>query len=192
MDCKRAQDLMLEAAGAPGAELEEHLGGCAECARKALALRQTMALLDEWQAPEPSPYFDVRLRARVREEAARPPAGWWAWLRKPAAGLATAALVVAALGLFNVPGADLDPLQTGTAQVAQAQRIATWMKLRPRPWSTCRPWSVTTNCSPTSTCWTTCLTTIGESFDPSGFHPAGASAGRACAGARRPAGARPR
>jgi anti-sigma factor RsiW len=128
MDCKRAQDLMLEAAGAPGAELEEHLGGCAECARKALALRQTMALLDEWQAPEPSPYFDVRLRARVREEAARPPAGWWAWLRKPAAGLATAALVVAALGLFNVPGADLDPLQTGTAQVAQAQRIAERMR----------------------------------------------------------------
>ena len=27
-----------------------------------------MALLDEWQAPEPSPYFDVRLNARLREE----------------------------------------------------------------------------------------------------------------------------
>ena len=29
-----------------------------------------MALLDEWQVPEPSPYFDVRLHARLREEAA--------------------------------------------------------------------------------------------------------------------------
>ncbi len=37
-----------------------------------------MSLLDEWQAPEPSPYFDVRLNARLREEAAtaKQPAGW--------------------------------------------------------------------------------------------------------------------
>ena len=34
-----------------------------------------MALLDEWQAPEPSPYFDVRLQARLREEMAKPARG---------------------------------------------------------------------------------------------------------------------
>ena len=35
-----------------------------------------MALLDEWQVPEPSPYFDVRLRARLREEESKQlPAG---------------------------------------------------------------------------------------------------------------------
>ena len=30
-----------------------------------------VAAVDEWQAPEPSPYFDVRLRARLREESAK-------------------------------------------------------------------------------------------------------------------------
>ena len=52
-------------------EVSQHIQGCAGCAEKLTEFRQTMALLDEWQAPEPSPYFDVRLRARLREEAAR-------------------------------------------------------------------------------------------------------------------------
>jgi len=43
-----------------------------------------MALLDEWQAPEPSPVFDTRLQARLREEQSRQPASWWAWIRRPA------------------------------------------------------------------------------------------------------------
>ena len=49
-------------------EIKAHLDSCAECAGKLEAFRQTMSLLDEWQAPEPSPYFDVRLNARLREE----------------------------------------------------------------------------------------------------------------------------
>ena len=44
-----------------------------------------MALLDEWQAPEPSPYFDVRLQARLREEKAAKPSGWLQWVRTPCA-----------------------------------------------------------------------------------------------------------
>ena len=46
-----------------------------------------MALLDEWQAPEPSPYFDTRMQARLRDEMARPAAAWLNWLsgmRRPA------------------------------------------------------------------------------------------------------------
>lgn len=130
MNCKQAQDAMLDAAGhpaAPGmnAEYEEHLRGCAACAQAALAVRQSMALLEEWQAPEPSPYFDVRLGARLREEAARPQLTWWQWLRKPAAGMAVASLVVAAVGLFSVPSGELDPLRTGTVRVAHNdERVA--------------------------------------------------------------------
>ena len=33
-------------------------------------MRATMALLDTWKAPEPSPYFMTRLGARLREERA--------------------------------------------------------------------------------------------------------------------------
>ena len=44
----------------------------ARCVLGELAsLQQTMGLLDEWQAPEPSPYFATRLQARMREECCR-------------------------------------------------------------------------------------------------------------------------
>ena len=79
MKCNETRELMPDLAAGLTAvtpEVKAHLDSCAECAGKLEAFRQTMSLLDEWQAPEPSPYFDVRLRARLREESAKqPPAG---------------------------------------------------------------------------------------------------------------------
>ncbi|MGI4854325.1 MAG: hypothetical protein ACRYF4_09805 [Janthinobacterium lividum] len=46
------------------------------------AMQQVMALLDEWKAPEPSPWFDSRMMARFREEQRRPPEGLFARLRE--------------------------------------------------------------------------------------------------------------
>jgi hypothetical protein len=40
-----------------------------------------MALLDTWEAPEPSPYFLTRLKARLNEERQAAPAGWLERLR---------------------------------------------------------------------------------------------------------------
>jgi hypothetical protein len=57
-----------------------------------------MALLDEWQAPAPSPYFDTRLQARLREEAATQPARWWQWITCPA--FAGALALVLVVGVF--------------------------------------------------------------------------------------------
>lgn len=45
------------------------------------AMREVMALLDDWQAPEPSPWFDARMMARFREEQERAPQGMFARLR---------------------------------------------------------------------------------------------------------------
>jgi len=45
------------------------------------AMRDVMALLDEWKSPEPSPWFDGRMMARFREETERAPEGFWARLR---------------------------------------------------------------------------------------------------------------
>jgi hypothetical protein len=59
-----------------------------------------MALLDEWQVPEPSPYFDVRLQARLREEMAKA-ASWRQWFRKPALAVSLAVLMVASVTLFR-------------------------------------------------------------------------------------------
>lgn len=103
MKCDEICELMPDlAAGLDAAapEVNEHLRNCAGCAGKLEEFRRTMALLDEWQAPEPSPYFDGRLRARLREEAAKPTA-WWQWLRKPALAVSLAVCLVASITLFR-------------------------------------------------------------------------------------------
>ena len=82
------------------AESSGHLAMCEACAGKREEFRQTMALLDEWQAPEPSPYFDVRLQARLREEMARPQAGWLAWFRQPVLAASLTVLMGIGVGLF--------------------------------------------------------------------------------------------
>ena len=103
MKCNEICELLPDlAAGftAPGIEVNDHLRTCAECAGTLNELRKTMALLDEWQAPEPSPYFDTRLQARLREEAARQPVSWLAWLRRPVFAVSMAIALVAGTTLF--------------------------------------------------------------------------------------------
>ena len=80
MNCKTCKthlpDLLLDdryTAAHP--EVAGHLASCEACAKELAELRATFALLDEWTAPEPSPYFDSRLRARVREAADAQPEG---------------------------------------------------------------------------------------------------------------------
>lgn len=105
MKCNETRDQMPDlAAGLTAAtpEVKAHLDSCVECAGKLEAFRQTMALLDEWQAPEPSSYFDVRLRARWREESAKPPVGWLRWLRMPALALSFALLMVVSVTLVRM------------------------------------------------------------------------------------------
>lgn len=119
MKCTEIRELLPDlAAGliAAAPEANEHLGSCGECAGMLAEFRNTMALLDEWQAPEPSPYFDVRLQARLREEAAKQPARWLAWIRRPAlaASLAVALVVGAAVFRFEVKKSknDVGPIAT--------------------------------------------------------------------------------
>jgi predicted anti-sigma-YlaC factor YlaD len=97
MNCKEIRELLpdlaagMDAATAP--EVNKHIASCPSCAAHLDGLRKTMALLDEWQAPEPSAYFDTRMQARLREEMARPAAGWLSWLRRPAWAMSLAAAV---------------------------------------------------------------------------------------------------
>ena len=80
MDCKTCRtylpDLLLDAQAAP-ATVPGHLADCETCRTELNELRATWALMDEWTAPEPSPYFDARLQARLREAQAAPPEGLW-------------------------------------------------------------------------------------------------------------------
>ncbi len=83
-------------------EVNNHLRSCAACTETLSDFHKTMALLDEWQAPEPSPYFDTRLRARLREESAKQPAGWWAWAWRPAMAVSLALIMVAGGTLVRI------------------------------------------------------------------------------------------
>jgi predicted anti-sigma-YlaC factor YlaD len=103
MKCTEIRELLPDLAAGlsvPAVEVNDHLRGCTECATTLNEFRQTMALLDEWQAPEPSPYFDVRLKARLGEEAARQPQGWLVWIRRPAMAISLALALVAGATLL--------------------------------------------------------------------------------------------
>jgi anti-sigma factor RsiW len=133
MNCTQVRELLPDlAAGMDKGtqDVQTHIASCSACAAKLQGFRQTMALLDQWQTPEPSPYFDTRLGARMREEMARPAAAWLRWVRRPAFAISLAAVMVAGgLALANwdvlVPGAPEElaivvptpgvPAQPGTA-----------------------------------------------------------------------------
>jgi len=105
MKCNETRELMPDLAAGLAAvtpELKAHLDSCTECAGKLEAFRQTMSLLDEWQAPEPSPYFDVRVRARLREESAKQTASWMHWLRKPVLAASFALVMVVGVSLVRM------------------------------------------------------------------------------------------
>ena len=106
MNCNEIRELLPDITTSAGMdatklqpEVEKHIASCDACAAHLRDLQKTMALLDEWQAPEPSPYFDTRLEARLseerREEMARPHAAWLSWLRRPAWAMSLAAVVFA-------------------------------------------------------------------------------------------------
>jgi anti-sigma factor RsiW len=108
MKCNETRELMPDLAAGLAAvtpEVKAHLDACAECSGKLEAFRQTMSLLDEWQAPEPSPYFDVRLRAHLREQSAKPSPGWLGWLGRP--------VLAASLALVMVVGVSLVRMNSG-------------------------------------------------------------------------------
>lgn len=119
MNCNDVREIMPDLAAGQSestVEINQHLQACAHCAAQLDEFRQTMALLDEWQAPEPSPYFDTRLKARLREEAAKQPAGWMQWFRKPVLAVSFAVIMVASATLLRI-----DSYKPAATPIAQAE-----------------------------------------------------------------------
>ncbi len=88
MNCRQMEsklaDLLLADKLDPAtveAEAKEHLAACPACRTELAGLRATMHALDAWKAPEPSPFFDGKLRARLRAEREAAPAGFLERLR---------------------------------------------------------------------------------------------------------------
>ncbi len=74
---EKLADLLLDPHAVP-AKVQAHVAECTDCQSELAKLQATMQLLDTWEAPEPSPYFLMRLGARMREERQAAPAGWLA------------------------------------------------------------------------------------------------------------------
>jgi anti-sigma factor RsiW len=113
MKCEKLREQFMEAvlSGPESAspQMQEHLRNCAACADELASFQQTMTLLDEWQSPEPSPYFSSRLHARLREESTAPARSWLAWLRRPVIAAAAAVLIAVGAGLLEMGHVGRDP-----------------------------------------------------------------------------------
>jgi anti-sigma factor RsiW len=122
-DLMLAPDLATRSVTGGGAKdqagVEAHLASCEVCAGELASLQAMFALLDTWEAPEISPYFDQKLSVRLREEQAAPAAGWFEQLRtrlllntgrqfRPAMATAMAVVLLiggGGLGISTIPRA---------------------------------------------------------------------------------------
>ncbi len=101
MSCTKMEDRILayvdgRLKDSERSETEKHLASCAACRVRVNEFRSVGELLDELPLVEPSPAFDVRVRARVAAEPVKQ--SWWAWLRpSPRIAFAASALLVATL-----------------------------------------------------------------------------------------------
>ena len=133
MDQKLA-DMLLDPGAVP-AKVQAHFAECDGCRQQLAELRATLAFLDTWEAPEPNPYFMTRLDARLREERAAAPAGWFARLRarfvygpsmhvRPLAAMALSVLLLLGGGTYlGVTNGDQPAAQPVQAVVHDLQTL---------------------------------------------------------------------
>lgn len=137
MNCTTCQnalpDLLFDPAAPGNAAVRAHIATCAACAQELASFEATFSLLDTWQAPEVSPYFDQRLAVRLREEQAAPAAGWFERLKdrllfntgrqfKPALAGAMAIVLLAGGGSIGIT-ALLRPAQASVSATVNDLQI---------------------------------------------------------------------
>lgn len=115
MNCKDIRENLIEllTEGQADPAVATHVKECSACAGELESLRKTMSLLDEWEAPEPTPYFLTRLQAHVREEQGKKPEGWLAWVRQPWLATALAAVLVVGSGVYLMINKPMEQIQVG-------------------------------------------------------------------------------
>lgn len=83
-------------------EVGKHLADCSACQLRVNAFRLVSEFLDELPEIEPSPAFDVRVRARVAAEPKQ--RSWWAWFTpSPRVAFAVALLLLATVWVTSRP-----------------------------------------------------------------------------------------
>lgn len=105
MNCNDVRENLIEllTGGQADPQVTAHVSQCNACTAELASMQETMALLDEWEAPEPSPYFLTRLQAHVKEEREKAPAAKWvAWLRRPVLAVSLATMLAAGGLLYRL------------------------------------------------------------------------------------------
>jgi hypothetical protein len=128
---KHLADRVFESRPLPD-EARKHIAECAGCADELAGMESTWKLLDEWQAPEPSAFFDAKLYARLRVEQTIAPASFFerakAWLlyssnlqMRPLAAGALATVLVIGGGTFALLDYQATPVAPTSATVRDLQ-----------------------------------------------------------------------
>jgi hypothetical protein len=128
---KHLADRVFESRPLPD-EARKHIAECAGCTAELAGMESTWKLLDEWQAPEPSAFFDAKLYARLRVEQTTTPASFFerakAWLlyssnlqMRPLAAGALATVLVIGGGTFALLDYQAAPVAPTSATVRDLQ-----------------------------------------------------------------------
>ncbi|HTQ85305.1 MAG TPA: zf-HC2 domain-containing protein [Candidatus Solibacter sp.] len=131
MNCERMESRLIEyldgrASVRERREVEAHLAECGACRARAEGFRGVWRVLEETPAPEPSAWFDAKLRQRI---AAEPPPGVWssriaAWLPQPRLALASLALIVVGIWAGTATGPEPPaPVATGPVAMSEDQNF---------------------------------------------------------------------
>jgi anti-sigma factor RsiW len=121
MNCNDVRENLIEllTEGPADPQMKAHVSQCSACTEELGSMRKTMALLDEWESPEPSPYFLTRLRAHVKEEREKAPAAMFGWLRRPMLAAALATVLAAGGVVYQLVNVG-NNANNGTPQVGTA------------------------------------------------------------------------
>jgi negative regulator of sigma E activity len=105
-------------------EMEKHLATCGACQLRINEFRAVSSLLDEVPQIEPSPAFDVRVRARVAAEPVKQ--GWWAWFTpSPRVAFAASLLLLATVWIGYESKAPLPGIDQKEMDAQMMQEIPT-------------------------------------------------------------------
>ena len=108
------------------AEVQKHLDACPACRVRATEFSSVSDLLDELPVIEPSPAFDVRVRARIAAEPIRQ--SWWAswgWLRpSPRIAFAASMLLLATVFVSYRTDNVVAPITPDQADAAMMQDLS--------------------------------------------------------------------
>jgi hypothetical protein len=108
------------------AEVQKHLDGCAVCRLRATEFSSVNDLLDELPLIEPSPAFDVRVRARIAAEPVKQSwwAPWWAALRPSPRIAFVASMLLLATVLVYRTDTITPPIPPDQADAAMMQDLS--------------------------------------------------------------------